>query len=185
MPLPKDPTKRCIAIAKSTKQPCGQAIVPGTTKCRRHGGNGGPPQGNQNATKHGLFSRILTTADEREVYEQVGKTSMPEVARESVQLIMAKVHGAFNDIAPKGVAVKALFDHIDGMVKDEEISEDIAQMFKQRLAGPRIDQLGKVMSQAGKLMEVADAANEAGHLGDAIRSGEQRLEELNKKGFED
>jgi hypothetical protein len=45
--------------AKTVSGPCPTAPEPGRRRCRMHGGapGSGAPKGNQNALKHGLFTR--------------------------------------------------------------------------------------------------------------------------------
>ncbi|UCE56481.1 MAG: hypothetical protein JSV31_13850 [Desulfobacterales bacterium] len=48
---------RCRAKAKSTGKRCGNAAIKGKGVCYIHGGKSpGPPAGNKNALKHGLYS---------------------------------------------------------------------------------------------------------------------------------
>ncbi len=49
---------RCGAKTRSGK-PCKSPAVHGKTRCRMHGGapGSGAPRGNQNAVKHGLYTR--------------------------------------------------------------------------------------------------------------------------------
>ena len=49
---------RCGAKTRSTK-PCMSPAVRGKRRCRMHGGapGSGAPRGNQNALKHGLYTR--------------------------------------------------------------------------------------------------------------------------------
>jgi hypothetical protein len=49
---------RCGARTRSDK-PCQSPAVHGKRRCRMHGGaaGSGPPRGNQNARRHGLYTR--------------------------------------------------------------------------------------------------------------------------------
>jgi hypothetical protein len=49
---------RCGAKTRSGR-PCGSPSVYGKKRCRMHGGaaGSGPPRGNKNALKHGLYTR--------------------------------------------------------------------------------------------------------------------------------
>jgi uncharacterized protein YjcR len=51
-------SRRCGAKTRSGK-PCRSPAVHGKKRCRMHGGaaGSGAPRGNQNATKHGSFTR--------------------------------------------------------------------------------------------------------------------------------
>jgi uncharacterized protein YjcR len=51
-------SRRCGAKTRSGK-PCRAPTVNGKTRCRMHGGapGSGAPQGNQNALKHGLYTK--------------------------------------------------------------------------------------------------------------------------------
>jgi hypothetical protein len=54
---PMQPTKCGARTRKGT--PCKSPVVHGRKRCRMHGGalGSGAPQGNQNALKHGLYTR--------------------------------------------------------------------------------------------------------------------------------
>ena len=51
-------SQRCGAKTRSGK-PCQSPAVHGNKRCRMHGGapGSGPPKGNQNALKHGLYRK--------------------------------------------------------------------------------------------------------------------------------
>jgi hypothetical protein len=51
-------SQRCGARTRSGK-PCQSPAVGGKKRCRMHGGaaGSGPPRGNQNALRHGLYTR--------------------------------------------------------------------------------------------------------------------------------
>lgn len=59
---------KCTAKAKSTGQRCGQPAMK-NGKCFWHGGkSSGPPQGNQNALTHGLY-----TSDRERLRKQISE----------------------------------------------------------------------------------------------------------------
>ncbi|WP_416052768.1 hypothetical protein [Cupriavidus basilensis] len=51
---------RCEATNRQNKERCKARAVPGQRYCRMHGGNAsGPPEGAQNARKHGIYARVI------------------------------------------------------------------------------------------------------------------------------
>jgi hypothetical protein len=56
---------RCGAFGKTTGNKC-KNLAMDNGRCRMHGGNAGPPDGNKNAVTHGLYERILFSAFEDE-----------------------------------------------------------------------------------------------------------------------
>jgi uncharacterized protein YjcR len=71
-------SNRCGAKTRSGK-PCKSPAVAGKKRCRMHGGapGSGAPQGNQNALKHGRFTR--------QAFEQ--RRQLRELLRQSRALI--------------------------------------------------------------------------------------------------
>lgn len=64
--------KRCGAkTRKPGNPPCKNWPMKNKRRCRMHGGkNPGAPRGNQNALKHGGYSRVIRDS-ERELYDQI------------------------------------------------------------------------------------------------------------------
>lgn len=58
---PFENARRCGAKAKSTGQPCQAMAIKEKRRCRLHGGapGSGASPGNQNALKHGYYSRAV------------------------------------------------------------------------------------------------------------------------------
>lgn len=77
----------CGAKKRSNGEPCKRHAVPGSSRCKLHGGKSTGPKnaaGNQNARKHGIYSQFLT--DE----EQISFDSA-ELERVDDELRLAKV----------------------------------------------------------------------------------------------
>ncbi len=80
----------CGASKRSNGEPCKRHAIPGSSRCKLHGGKStGPkeparPVGNQRAAKHGIYSQFLTEA------EQVDFDSA-ELERVDDELRLAKV----------------------------------------------------------------------------------------------
>ena len=59
-PLDLSTLPRCEAIAKSTGKRCGNPAMKGKMVCYIHGGKSpGPPIGNNNAYKHGAYTKEI------------------------------------------------------------------------------------------------------------------------------
>ncbi|MEB0170028.1 HGGxSTG domain-containing protein, partial [Pseudomonas sp. CCC4.4] len=53
----------CGASKRSNGEPCKRHAIPGSSRCKLHGGKSTGPKdasGNQNAKKHGIYSQFLT-----------------------------------------------------------------------------------------------------------------------------
>lgn len=75
----------CGAKKRSNGEPCKRHAVPGSSRCKLHGGKStGAPAGNKNASKHGIYSQFLTEA------EQIDFDSA-ELERVDDELRLAKV----------------------------------------------------------------------------------------------
>lgn len=75
----------CGAKKRSNGEPCKRHAVPGSSRCKLHGGKStGAPLRNTNASKHGIYSQFLTEA------EQVDFDSA-ELERVDDELRLAKV----------------------------------------------------------------------------------------------
>jgi len=66
---------RCGAKTRSGK-PCQSPAVSGKKRCRMHGGapGSGAPQGNQNALKHGLYTREAM-AERRQIRDLIRQSN--------------------------------------------------------------------------------------------------------------
>jgi len=142
MTAEKTPITVTVSLCKATRrseghvgEPCKNRAVPGSEFCKFHGGGavgkktgkgrpkgcakpegsgGPPPQGNQNARKHGAYSARLMP-DEQEVYEQIKAQFEEELGADNLtasdqRLIhqLAVVSAKFDLASEKGAPPDAL-----------------------------------------------------------------------------
>lgn len=127
-------------------------------KCRMHGGSStGPSQeaaaGNQNARRHGLFSKALGEAG-RQVYEAAKSFTADELARDTAEFVVAKVAETF-EAAQEAASIHPLIDaYLDQLVDEKRLTEKAAFRIKALLGGPDLAALGKALGPLKGLLEV-------------------------------
>src|SRR5699024_652399 len=89
--MPKQPhtRKRCGAKTRSGK-PCKNGAM-ANGRCRMHGGKAtGPPKENQNAKKHGFFSKYIPQ-ETLEIMNGMGEVSPAELKWDQIQIQNAAI----------------------------------------------------------------------------------------------
>lgn len=106
--------RRCGAKTRSGN-PCKAYSLGRNGRCKMHGGtNPGPPLGNKNAVKHGIYSEVME-AEDRAVYDRIETGSLDEEIRMTrVRLRRALQQQVFYDAAKSsGASVTELRDKLE------------------------------------------------------------------------
>ena len=111
MTIDKPKRERCRAKTRSGK-PCQQWPMRGKKRCRIHGGKStGPPKNNNNALKHGIYSKAIADND-IETYEQIEVGTLDaEIKIIKLQLTRAlEAQRKFEEAVQSGEAEKITYE---------------------------------------------------------------------------
>lgn len=87
MPPERKPVQKCGAKTRSGSA-CEQTVVNnGSNRCRMHGASAGPPKGNQNASKLGIYAAVLSDED-----RAVGEASQVGSVEAEIAIIRIQLH---------------------------------------------------------------------------------------------
>lgn len=133
-------------------------------RCRMHGGTnpGASPEaltGNQNARKHGLFSKALGEAG-RAVYEAAQGMTADELARDTAEFVVAKIAETYEAAQDAEGVYPMVEAFLAGLVADEQLSPKQMSRILSLLAGPDIAALGKALGPLKGLLEVKKATQD-------------------------
>ncbi|MCJ7959141.1 MAG: hypothetical protein MUW57_22025 [Pseudomonas sp.] len=99
----------CGAKKRSNGEPCKRHAVPGSSRCKLHGGASAKAnKGNQHARKHGIYSETLT-ADEHGLWDEIGIGTLDD------DIKIAKLQ------LRRALMAQAKAEAGDGLVLDAEI----------------------------------------------------------------
>lgn len=130
-------------------------------RCRMHGGTSTGPldqSGNQNARRHGLFSKALGESGLK-VYEAAKDLTVDQLARDTAEFVVAKVAETY-EAAQDAEGVYPLVEvFLSQLVADEKLSPKQMSRILSLLAGPDIAALGKALGPLKGLLETKRGEN--------------------------
>lgn len=144
---------------------------PGSGRCKLHGGaSPGPPKGNRNAVKHGLYEQVIRerlTPEEQALFDavttDVDLTQELRILRFKLLRLLEPVVRKVAVATPEGSEVVALeVDEVTKAYAIEKLVDGIRKLVKDMQGGgadAAIDQLVAVLAQSRQ--EAAAAGDEA------------------------
>lgn len=122
-------------------------------KCRMHGGSStGAPDDNQNARKHGLFSKCLNEHG-AEVYRQTATITPEQKQEDAANFLLAQIAQAYETNEHIDKAKNQVEEVILAMIDEEKLSAKYGYSLINRLRQPDIGTLGKALSPLKGLLD--------------------------------
>jgi len=150
---------------------------PGRGRCKLHGGRAGPPKGNRNAVKHGLYERVVRerlTPEEQALFDAV--STEPDLQHE-LRILRFKLLRLLEPVVrkvavptPEGTDVVALeVDEVTKAYAIEKLADGIRKIVKDLQGAGEdaaIDKLVEALAASRREAQGAGGNNEASRDGE-------------------
>jgi hypothetical protein len=120
----------------------------------------GAPKGNQNGTKHGLFSTVLAHDPVASaVYEAAWDKDPSELARDAAQMLIGRIATAMQEGPDIETAKGQVAEALRGAVARGEVSRDHANAMIKKMHAPDPANVAKALAPLRGLLARLDAAD--------------------------